>query len=106
MTMPSRVPTFRAGNLPRPAYPRPCDRTAKRMEAKRFYAGERWRTLRRMFLRAHPLCTRCSAEGVITQARDVHHKVKRAACPELAYEWDNLEALCRKCHSAETGEGR
>lgn len=56
------------------------------------------------YLQAHPLCERCSAEGKITAAIDVHHRqpVESAHTirdmERLAYDWHNLQALCIPCH--------
>ena len=68
--------------------------------------AKEWRELRFAYLAAHPLCERCQAEGYVTAARCVHHRVEvesgtnEAECRALAYNWNNLEALCYKCHQA------
>lgn len=103
--MPRKVATYRPVNA-EVNPPRPCDRTEGRREAKRFYASERWRRLRALFLRENPLCAACERNGRTTAARHVHHKRKRQDHPDLALDWDNLEALCQPCHSIETGEGK
>lgn len=74
--------------------------------ARRGYDA-RWRRLRLMFLRAHPLCEICEEAGLVVAATDVHHKLaKRDGGKD---EWDNLQALCHSCHSritnAETARG-
>ena len=64
------------------------------------------------YLQDHPLCERClregKAEGMLygraTPAVDLHHKkpVESAKTIEemrhLAFDWNNLEALCIACH--------
>lgn len=75
-------------------------RTEAKAERDRFYAGTPWTTLRRRYLRAHPLCQRCEAEGRIVPAVDVHHKAERLERPDLAFSWSNLEALCKPCHTS------
>lgn len=67
-----------------------------------FYRGKKWKTLSLTYLqqagykcqaRAHPECTGLAVE--------VHH-IKPIQTPEgweLRYEWDNLEAVCTKCHN-------
>ncbi len=67
--------------------------------------GARWRRLRGAFLAAHPICNECVKHKRITPAVDVHHRVARRKSPELAYSWDNLEALCHGCHSQKTRKG-
>ena len=53
---------------------------------------------------AHPLCQRCLEKGVIKESKHIHHKVSFMTVDnelkrmELAYDWDNLEALCVECH--------
>ena len=71
----------------------------------------RWKMLRQEYLRAHPLCERCHREGLeqrgkpyIRSAIDVHHKVPVESAhtiqemEQLAYDWNNLQALCIPCH--------
>lgn len=61
--------------------------------------GWRWMKVRRMFLRAHPLCV-CGEP-----ATDVHHRVAVKQGGDDAEE--NLQALCGSCHSKITWrEGR
>lgn len=49
------------------------------------------------------LCERCLARGVVTPAEIVHHKIhltpENVHDPNIALSWDNLEAVCRKCHA-------
>ncbi len=57
--------------------------------------GHRWRKLRLMYLRAHPLCVVCG-----DAASEVDHIHPRAAGG--SDDWDNLQALCKSCHSRKT----
>ena len=89
---------------------------------QRLLNDRRWRELRIAYLRQHPLCERCIREGkaagvpegYITPAIDVHHRVPVETAKtlqemeRLAYDWNNLEALCIPCHSRthrEMGKG-
>lgn len=89
---------------------------------QRLLNDRRWRELRIAYLREHPLCERCIregkaagvSEGYITPAIDVHHRVPVETAKtlqemeRLAYDWNNLEALCIPCHSRthrEMGKG-
>ena len=89
---------------------------------QRLLNDRRWRELRIAYIREHPLCERCIREGkaagvpegYITPAIDVHHRVPvetaktTAEMERLAYDWNNLEALCIPCHSRthrEMGKG-
>lgn len=74
--------------------------------------SKRWRELRLSYLRDHPLCERCVAEGeargipggYITPAVDLHHRVpvelakNQAEMERLAFDPSNLQALCVPCH--------
>jgi 5-methylcytosine-specific restriction enzyme A len=70
--------------------------TPERKESNRFYSSKRWLKLRAMFLRSHVLCERCGDVATICH----HCKVSVKDDPSRAMEWDNLEALCNRCHEA------
>lgn len=69
-----------------------------------------WIACARSFRRAHPLCERCKAQGIISPAEEVHHKIRLTPAninnPMITLNWDNLEALCSECHRAETWKRR
>jgi len=62
--------------------------------------------MRMMYLARYPICADPhgdhAKEGRCEIASEVHHKVSRLKRPDLAYDEDNLEALCKSCHSRET----
>lgn len=95
--MPRRVPSFRP--VPKAAVRRAYENTRGRQEDKNFYSSTRWIRLRLAFLAENPLCHDCKVEGRIVPAVDVHHIKERKDFPELAYEWSNLQALCKRCHN-------
>lgn len=67
--------------------------------AQRGY-DRRWRRLRLMYLREHPLCVECLAAGRTVAATDVDHIVaKRDGGSD---DYTNLQALCHSCHSKKT----
>lgn len=70
--------------------------------AQRIYNSVQWKKLRAAFLLENPLCATCMAKGKPEGARDVDHRIPLAVQPDLAYEWDNLQALCRPCHNRKT----
>jgi len=41
----------------------------------------------------YPSCNRCGRPG-----EEVHHIIPRCVRPDLMYDLDNLETLCRACH--------
>lgn len=60
--------------------------------------GRRWRKLRAAYLVQHPLCE-C---GCNRPAEVVHHKRAHRDDEALMYDWDNLQALTKRCHDAIT----
>jgi HNH endonuclease len=69
-------------------------------ERKKFYNGAAWRRTRKAFLGTNPICLRClEGKRGLVAATVVHHKVERLDDPDLAYDMNNLEALCASCHS-------
>ena len=63
------------------------------------------------YLQEHPLCERCYREGIEQRGKpykrsaiDLHHKVPVESAhtiqemEQLAYDWNNLQALCIPCH--------
>ena len=94
--MPRRVPFFRP---PGQADASKCyARTESRRKDNSFYSSAPWRKLRAAFLASNPLCVDCLKQGRTTAAEHVHHVQERKLRPDLALDWDNLEALCEPCH--------
>ena len=58
------------------------------------YTSQRWRKTSKVFLSRNPICERCGAPSEIA-----HHIIRKR--DDGADDFDNLEALCRKCHEAE-----
>lgn len=55
-----------------------------------------WRKIRNRYIRQHPLCERCLAEGRYTPADLVHHK--KPLSDGGTNENSNLMSLCYSCH--------
>ena len=69
-----------------------------------FYRSQAWKDTRRNYKQSvGGLCERCLERGVIASADIVHHIVPLTADNigdiNLSLNWDNLQALCRKCHA-------
>lgn len=60
----------------------------------------RWRKIRAAVLREQPLCVECLGAGVVTAANEVDHIVPLSQGG--TNEWDNLQPLCKSCHSKKT----
>ncbi len=72
-----------------------------------FYSSARWRALRRaVLIRDGWQCVQCGREGRLSAANEVDHVLPRDAQPELEWEMQNLQSLCKPCHSAKTGGER
>ncbi|WP_177207028.1 HNH endonuclease [Prevotella sp. KH2C16] len=68
------------------------------------YASARWRRMSAAYLLRHPLCEQCMQRGLTVPAVDVHHRVSFTAFDGMqmlavAYNPDNLVALCKECHT-------
>lgn len=65
----------------------------------------RWREARGMFLREHPLCAACYAEGVLTPATVVDHIIPHRGDQRLFWDKNNWQPLCKRHHDEKTGRG-
>jgi 5-methylcytosine-specific restriction protein A len=59
--------------------------------------GRRWRTIRNLYIAAHPLCEDCLAAGRLVPADEVHHIVPLDRGGDNADS--NLRSLCQSCHT-------
>ena len=71
-----------------------------RPEDTKFYQRAAWSRFRCAVLAQRPICEECQR----SPATEVHHIRRLRDCPELAYEWANVRALCKACHSRETAK--
>lgn len=69
--------------------------------AQRGY-GARWQKVRAGFLRSHPLCVSCAADGLVTAATVVDHKVPHKGDMVLFWDASNWQPLCKTCHDQKT----
>jgi 5-methylcytosine-specific restriction protein A len=67
-----------------------------------FYLSPEWRNLRELKLSMNPICERCIKIDRITPAKEVHHKIDITEDPFKALDINNLESLCKRCHSTHT----
>lgn len=72
--------------------------------AARLY-DRRWRKRRRVKLLKDPLCEECKREGRLTLATDVDHVIPHRGDRRLFDDDDNLQSLCKPCHSKKTARG-
>lgn len=72
--------------------------------AEKLYKSKSWQKCRAGYIKSvGGLCERCLAQGKITPAVIVHHKIEitpeNINNPMIALNWDNLQAVCRDCHA-------
>ena len=70
-----------------------------------FYKTRAWKECRAAYLhKVNGLCELCMEHGIIRPADIVHHKItlddEKARDPEIALNFDNLQAVCIDCHNA------
>ena len=73
-------------------------------ETKAFYDSRAWKLTRRNYKQSvGGLCERCMARGQVSPAEIIHHKIpltpKNMTDLNISLSWNNLQALCRKCHA-------
>lgn len=77
---------------------------SRNRDYQRMLNSREWKELRASYLREHPLCEQCLAEGFNTPAIDCHHIIPvetandMASMRRLAFSPNNLRALCIQCH--------
>jgi 5-methylcytosine-specific restriction endonuclease McrA len=64
-----------------------------------FYKTARWRRLRRLQLRQHPLCKFCLERGIATAANVVDHVTPHRG-DRTAFVAGELQSLCEPCHKS------
>ena len=72
--------------------------------ARRLYDSKAWKDARKAYTQSvGGLCERCMANGLVVPAEVVHHKQPitedNAGDASITLDWNNLQALCRKCHA-------
>ena len=80
---------------------------ARRHEQKRDTAADRgydarWRKARAAFLRAHPVCLECEAEGKLIAATVVDHVVPHKGDASRFWDRTNWQPLCKAHHDRKT----
>lgn len=77
------------------------EREKERIRTK-LYKSSAWRRLRHWWITNHPLCEKCKAEGRLVKATDVDHIIPHKGNRHLFFDSNNLQSLCRSCHSLKT----
>lgn len=105
--MPSKPITYRPSGVPTKRERRQSyDRQRSNEQAWRaWYKTKRWQRNRAIFLRAHPLCVECEAEGRLAAASVVDHRIPHRGNERMFWEVSNWQALCKWHHDRKTGRG-
>ena len=65
--------------------------------------NNKWRKVRAAYLRKHPLCVKCMADGKFVAATVVDHVIPHRGDAALMWDESNWQALCKHCHDCKTG---
>lgn len=84
-----------------------CDQHRREKEQRRGSAHERgytsrWQRARLSYLRQHPLCVMCQAEGRVTAATVVDHIIPHKGDQVLFWDVNNHQPLCKMHHDIKT----
>jgi 5-methylcytosine-specific restriction protein A len=71
----------------------------------RWYGSARWQRLRREVLHEEPFCRHCRNAGRKVLTVDIDHIVKHDGDPVLFWDRQNLQGLCKSCHTVKTSRG-
>lgn len=88
------------------AYDRRRRRTPGLALAARIRASRRWKKVRAATLRERPLCQPCARLGVRQLATQVDHIEPLQANPARAFDPENLEPVCTRCHARKSAAER
>lgn len=77
---------------------------SRKSAAARGY-DHRWRKIRRAHLNKYPLCAECKRNGIVRLANEVDHIRPHRGNIDLFFDMDNLQSLCKSCHSSKTAKG-
>ena len=73
------------------------------LERQKLY-GRRWRKIRASHLAGSPWCVSCLADGYHIPATEVDHIIRHEGNENLFFDVDNLQSLCKRCHSSKTAK--
>jgi len=85
---------------------RPTQENRRSTEIRKRYYTARWARLRQLVLRRdNGLCRNCLAMDKVNIGNQVDHIQPAEDNPELFWNPENLQVLCRKCHAIKTRRG-
>ena len=99
-TLKPRVQTLKATRVQQLAPANPDSWRAGKTTAERGY-GSKWQRARAQYLREHPLCAMCKAEGAIGLATVVDHIIPHEGDEKLFWSRSNWQPLCKRHHDSD-----
>lgn len=78
----------------------PTTRRQNAENRKQYYTARWGRVRKQVLARDHYLCRECGEPG-----NQVDHVLRAEERPELFWQLENLQTLCRTCHSRKTQRG-
>lgn len=76
-------------------------RAKRASSSARGYDSE-WRKVRAAYLVVNPVCVVCERGGRVVAATEVDHIKAHKGDPQLFWDENNWQALCKPCHSRKT----
>ena len=76
------------------------------VRAHRWYVSRRWLRLRQDVIRRDPFCRACRVEGRRTLTTDIDHITPHQGDALRFWDANNLQGLCKPCHSLKTARGQ
>ena len=76
----------------------------KNADIAKIYNSTKWTKLRNAYYVQHPLCEMCLQNGITKPTEEIHHirpistGLDILEMEQIAYNSDNLLALCKECH--------
>jgi 5-methylcytosine-specific restriction protein A len=104
--MPIRSPIYRPIGQSNRQRAKAYDQARSKDEARKWYRTAAWQDMRQRQLRDAPLCQ--SRDETLVQrscgaiATDVDHRRPHRGDRGLFFDPDNLQSLCKSCHSRKT----
>jgi 5-methylcytosine-specific restriction protein A len=75
----------------------------RKTDNQKFYNSQRWRKLRKRFLKENPLCVECEKVELIRGADMVDH-IKTIGEGGARFDLNNLQPLCHHHHNIKSGK--
>jgi 5-methylcytosine-specific restriction endonuclease McrA len=67
-----------------------------------FYNTPEWNAMRGFILTKQPYCVECLKKDIYTLSTEVDHIIDIKLRPDLCLSAENLQGLCKRCHSKKT----